>query len=374
MLGKVNIILAIKILELAITLDERLSKGSCRRTITMKDTFIEAVHHVLLMHSNPYGALHGGIALDWILTNATMSAMRASRKPTVVARLDHTFFINPIFVGENAIVSSWIDYIGNSSLESIVIVEAEDPSSGNRRLTTMSYVVLVAVDENLKPIPLDVCLKLTNKTERQLYMSAAERRKRRNVEIKDRKLRPLDLKPLRAIDPSYYLTSFRHAYPEDAIFHNAFFAGKLMYYMDELAGILGTRYAKSHVVTASVDATNFYAPIRIGNSIEIMAALTYVGKSSMEITIKVIASDDIEEKRTHTTTSYFTVVAVDENGRPRRVKPFEPKEPWQKNLYEEALRRKKLRDSMLREIKEKGFEFTPIKKLNEFQGNSCASS
>jgi acyl-CoA hydrolase len=347
---------------------------SCRRTISMRDTFAEAVHHVLPMYSNPYGALHGGMALNWILTSATMSAMRASRRPTVVARLDHTFFINPVLVGENAIIYSWIDYIGRSSLEATVIMEAEDPSTGERRLTTISYVVLVAVDENLRPVPVETCLSPSNELERELYLSAVERRKRREREISNRRRMPKDLEPLKPLDPEYYIVSYRYAYPEDAVFHNAFFAGKLMYYMDELAGILGTRYSRGAVVTAAVDATNFYAPIRIGNSIEMAAALTYIGRSSMEITIKVIARDDVKGERLHTTTSYFTVVAVDENGRPRRVRPFEPREEWQRELFLQAIQRKKLRERLLRELKEKGSEFAPLKQLHELQGYRGPSS
>ena len=334
--------------------------------MSMRDTLVETVYHILPMHSNPYGTLHGGMALNWILTNATMSAMRVSRRPTVVARLDHTFFINPVKVGQNATLYSWIDYIGRSSLEATVVMESENLASGKRRLTTLSYVVLVSVDDNLRPVPLGVCMRPENDLERRLYEQALLRRERREKEIVNRREMIGEIEAPPSLDEDYHIVSYRYAYPEDAVFHNAFFAGKLMYYMDELAGILGMRYSKGAVVTASVDATNFYAPIKIGDVIEMHASLSYVGRSSMEVTIKVIARDEIKGTKRHTTTSYFTLVAVNELGRPRKVPPFEPKSDVQRELFQKALERKKIRETMLKTLKDLEKSFDVIKELHKF--------
>jgi len=342
-----------------------IENKSCKKAISIKDTFVETVYHILPMYSNPYGALHGGMALNWILTNATMSAMRASRRPTVVARLDHTFFINPIKIGQNAILYSWIDYAGRSSLEATVVMESEDSVSGKRRLTTLSYVILVSVDDNLRPLPHYICIQPRTDLERRLYEQASARKERREKEIANRRKMIEEIEAPVALDENYHIVSYRYAYPEDAVFHNAFFAGKLMYYMDELAGILGTRYSKGAVVTASVDATNFYAPIKIGDVIEMHASLSYVGRSSMEITIKVIARNEVKGIKRHTTTSYFTLVAVDEMGKPRKVSPFEPKSNVQRDLFQKALKRKRIRENMLKTLKDLEKSFDTIKELHK---------
>ena len=326
----------------------------CTRRVRIRDTIVENVHHVLPMHSNPIGTLHGGIVLQWMITTSTLASMRLARKPTLLAGMEHVFFINPIRVGENAVFTSWVEYVGRTSMEVTTVVEAEDPSTGERKLTTVAHTTHVAVGPNLRPIPVEACVDAVSDEEKRLQEEANARRERRAQRISRRRELVKDLAPPRPLDERYVITSYRFAYPEDAVFHNAVFAGKLMYYLDELAGIIGLRYAHGPVVTAAVDATDFYAPILVGESIEMTAALTFVGRSSMEVTIKVIARDEAREEARHTTTSYFTVVHIGRDGRPRPVPPFEVKEEWQKMLAEEAKKRREVRLSLLAAMKETG--------------------
>lgn len=320
---------------------------------------METVNHVLPRHVNPLGTLHGGIMLQWMITAATLTSMRVARAPTVLAGMDHIFFLSPVRVGENAVITSWIDYIGRSSMEVTVRVEAENPIEGSRRLTTFSHMVLVAVDDELRPKPVGACITPRSSVEEELYEAAIRRREHRMARISTRKEAVRDVSPPRPLDPRYAVSSIRFAYPEDSIFHNAVFAGKLMYYLDELAGIIGLRYSGGPVVTAAVDATDFYAPIRVGESMNMYAALTYVGRSSMEVTIKVIARKEETGEEKHTTTSYFTVVALDEHGRPRPVKQFKVQEPWQAELYKRAEERRRRRLELLDAIKKSSFPGLP---------------
>ena len=326
----------------------------CSRVLRVSDTLFETVYHVLPKHSNPIGTLHGGIILDWMITTATMAATRASKNPTVLARMEHTFFVNPIRIHENVIMTSWVDYAGKSSLDVTVVVESENPVDGTRRLTTVSYMTLVAVDGNLRPVPHGVCIEAHSPIEVELHRSAEERRRRRLTELSAKKNLIRNLSPPKSLDKKYYITSYRFVYPEDTVFHAAMFAGRLLYYLDELAGILGLRYSRGPVVTAAVDATDFLTPLWVGESVEMHAALTYVGRSSMEITLKVIARNEITGEARHTTTSYFTIVALDYDGRPRPVPQFKPVERWQMELYKTALERKKRREALLRELKARG--------------------
>lgn len=326
----------------------------CSRRVRIRDTIVENVHHVLPMHSNPIGTLHGGIVLRWMITSSTLASIRLARKPTLLASMEHVFFINPIRVGENAVFTSWVEYVGRSSMEVTTLVEAEDPSTGTRKLTTIAHTTHVAVGPDLRPVPVESCVEAVGDSERRLQEEAIARRERRASRISRRRELVNDIRPPKPLDERYAITSYRFAYPEDAVFHNAVFAGKLMYYLDELAGILGTRYARGPVVTASVDATDFYAPIRAGESIEMAAALTYVGRSSMEITIKVVARNEATGESRHTTTSYFTVVHIGSDGKPRPVPPFEPSEEWQVKLAEEARRRRDIRLKLLAAMKETG--------------------
>jgi len=334
--------------------EPRGSAYNCKRHVSMHETLFETVYHVLPKHSNPIGALHGGIMLDWMITTATMTANRTARKAAVLARMEHTFFINPVRIHDNVILTAWVDYTGRSSLDVTAVVESENPRLGERRLTTVSYMTLVTVDDRLRPISHGVCLKPKGDVEEALYESAARRRSSRIRDLKTRIERKTDLKPPRPLDPRYYITSYRFVYPEDTVFHSAMFAGRLMYYLDELAGILGLRYTRGPVVTAAVDATDFLSPIWIGEAVEMHAALTYVGRKSLEVTLKVIARNEITGESRHTTTSYFTVVALDYDGRTREVPPFRIAEEWQKQLFDMALERKARRSRLLNELKSRG--------------------
>jgi acyl-CoA hydrolase len=289
-----------------------------------------------------------------MITTSTLASMRLARKPTLLAGMEHVFFVNPIRVGENAVFTSWVEYVGRSSMEVTTVVEAEDPSTGRRKLTTVAHTTHVAVGPDLRPVPVEACVDAVSSEERRLQEEAIARRERRAQRISRRKELVRDLTPPRPLDERYVITSYRFAYPEDVVFHNAVFAGKLMYYLDELAGIIGLRYARGPVVTAAVDATDFYAPILVGESIEMTAALTYVGRSSMEVTIKVVARNEARGDARHTTTSYFTVVHIGKDGRPEPVPPFEVREGWQRRLVEEAKRRREVRLKLLAAMKETG--------------------
>ncbi len=323
----------------------------CARRLRIRDTVLETINHVLIRHANPLGTLHGGVMLQWMITTATLAAMRLARAPAVLAGMDHIFFLSPVHVGENAILTAWVDYIGRSSMDVTVYVEAENPIKGERRLTTISHMVLVAVNDELRPVPVGVCIEPKGDVEVRLYEAAIERRKQRAGRLERRREAVGDTSPPRALDPRYSAVSMRFAYPEDAIFHNAVYAGKLMYYLDELAGIIGLRYSGGPVVTAAVDATDFYSPILVGEAIEMHAALTYVGRTTMEVTLKAIARREESGEARHTTTSYFTLVALDESGRPRRVPPYEPREEWQRELFEQAKARRARRLELLEALK-----------------------
>ena len=72
-------------------------------------------------------------------------------------------------------------------------------------------------------------------------------------------------------------------------------------------------------VTASVDRVDFYNPINIGDLVTFYASVNLVGKTSMEVGVKVIAENILKGIKIHANTLYFTMVALDENARPTEV-------------------------------------------------------
>jgi acyl-CoA hydrolase len=107
--------------------------------------------------------------------------------------------------------------------------------------------------------------------------------------------------------------------PLDANVSGNVHGGNIMKLADEAAGVVAIRHSGRNVVTATVDRFDFHAPVYVGNLVTIKASMNYVGKTSMEIGVRVEAEDLRTGKKTHTNSCYITMVAIDADGRPVEV-------------------------------------------------------
>jgi len=121
------------------------------------------------------------------------------------------------------------------------------------------------------------------------------------------------------------------------------FGGVVMGWIDIAGAIAAARYARSPVVTVSIDHMHFIVPIKIGFTVLIHAQVTYVGNTSMEVEVSVDAENSQTGEVRKATTAFLTYVAVDEFGRPRKVPPMVPKSDEEKSRYKEAEKRRKIR-------------------------------
>lgn len=131
--------------------------------------------------------------------------------------------------------------------------------------------------------------------------------------------------------------------PDMANFSGKVHGGAILKKLDEVAYACASRYAGSYVVTLSVDQVLFKQPIHVGELVTFLASVNHVGRSSMEIGIKVVAESIREKVIRHTISCYLTMVAVDESGRPASVPPLKLETPVQKLRFEKAALRKELR-------------------------------
>ncbi len=141
------------------------------------------------------------------------------------------------------------------------------------------------------------------------------------------------------------MSTVRLMMPTDANIMGNVFGGAIMRYMDEVAGIVAWRHAGKNVVTASIDRMNFFAPVYVGNLLIMRASVNYVGKTSMEIGVRIEAQDPMSKKGTHTGSCYLTFVALDGKGRPTAIPPLKVATPTQRRRFNEALARRKLREA-----------------------------
>ncbi len=140
--------------------------------------------------------------------------------------------------------------------------------------------------------------------------------------------------------------------PEMANFSGKVHGGHILRLLDQVAFACAARYCKNYVVTISLDQVTFRAPINVGDLVTFRANVNYVGKTSMEVGVKVIAEDLHTKAKRHTNSGYFTMVAIDDNRKPIAVPPLELETEFERKLYEAAVMRKQMREEAVRKNKE----------------------
>ena len=134
--------------------------------------------------------------------------------------------------------------------------------------------------------------------------------------------------------------------PDMANFSGKVHGGAILKLLDQVAFACAARYCRRYVVTLSLDQVTFNQPINVGELVSFRANVNYVGRSSMEVGVKVIAEDLHSKKKRHTNSCYFTMVAVDDNGKPIPAPHLELKTEFERKLYEAAQMRKKMREEI----------------------------
>ena len=129
------------------------------------------------------------------------------------------------------------------------------------------------------------------------------------------------------------------------------FGGVILSMMDQVAGVSAFRHAKAPVVTASIDRVDFREPIRVGDLVIMKASVNYVGRSSMEVGVRVEAEDLMTGTRRHTNSCYLTFVVVDRAGRPIQTPSLvvETEEERRRYARAELRRRRRLDERNLEE-------------------------
>ena len=154
-------------------------------------------------------------------------------------------------------------------------------------------------------------------------------------------MNPLD--PFVSADKQTELSMSVLMTPDMANFSGNVHGGTILKLLDQVAYACASRYSGSYVVTLSVDKVLFKEPIHVGELVTFLASVNHVGKTSMEIGIRVEAQNIQKRTIRHTNTCYFTMIAVDENRKPIAAPPLEIKNDLQRCRFEAAEQRKMTR-------------------------------
>jgi acyl-CoA hydrolase len=104
--------------------------------------------------------------------------------------------------------------------------------------------------------------------------------------------------------------------PQDANPAGNVHGGVVVKIIDEAAGVVATRHCRTNVVTASIDRMDFHTPVLVGDLLHFKASLNYVGRTSMEIGVRVEAENLLTGAVRHAASAYLTFVAIDKQGKP----------------------------------------------------------
>lgn len=138
--------------------------------------------------------------------------------------------------------------------------------------------------------------------------------------------------------------------PAYANFGGKIHGGILLSLMDKVAYACASKHAGNYCVTVSVENVEFLEPVEVGEMVTMFASVNYVGKSSMVIGIKVIAENFKIGTVKHTNTSYFTMVAKGDDGRPTEVPGLILESKEEVKRFLEAIKRREIRTGYKKEL------------------------
>jgi len=145
-----------------------------------KESRIVKMSHVLPPDTNTHGTLFGGKLMSYIDDVASLSATRHSHRTVVTASTDSVHFLTPITPNDAVMLESYVVSTGRTSMEVFVKVIAENLYTGERRISATSFLTLVALDENNKPVPVPPVIPMT-KEETKLHELAPQRAEMRRA-------------------------------------------------------------------------------------------------------------------------------------------------------------------------------------------------
>lgn len=331
---------------------------------TIAETTVEKIHWVFPEHAGAPGQIHGGRMMQWITEAGTMAAARTARGHVVLGAMDDIDFLHPVKVGEIAILRAQVEYVGRSSLEVGVRVWAENVTTGRRSVTLNSHLVFVSAGEDGRPRPVPGRIEPGSAAEAEVVEAARQRREQRLARLTRQRAaearagaRPVSGgagPPGAGADadaPRWRFESVRPVLPEDLLFGQMMFAGKLLMALDEAGGILCMRYCRGFVMTACLDALDFYSPIWAHEVVTFRAGLNHVGRSSLEVGVQVLAEKPWTGEVRHACTAFLTYVHLGADLRPAPCPPFRPETAGERGRWEAALARRERRLERVKRLK-----------------------
>lgn len=150
----------------------------------VSESSIETSYLMMPQHANPAGKIYGGTILSMADAVAYMCAARHSTPNCVTVAVDQVDFREPIHIGEVVTFKASVNYVGRTSMEIGIRIEAEDLQTGDRRHTNSCYFTMVSVDKNSKPVPAPPLILETPDQERRFQEGRIRREHAKELSVK----------------------------------------------------------------------------------------------------------------------------------------------------------------------------------------------
>lgn len=153
------------------------------------DSRVETTHLMMPNFANPAGKIYGGTILSLADSVAYMCAARHSTPSCVTVSVDQVDFREPIEIGEVVVFKACINYVGRTSMEVGIRIEAESLQTGLRRHTNSCYFTMVAIGHDGKPTPVPPLITETADEKRRFKEGRIRREHAKELSEKRRALR-----------------------------------------------------------------------------------------------------------------------------------------------------------------------------------------
>ena len=140
------------------------------------------------------------------------------------------------------------------------------------------------------------------------------------------------------------LSIFEEIFPGDTNAYGTIFGGRILALMDRAAGLVASRFAHCHFITASIDTIKFRAPVKLGETLEVEARVIYTSHRTCAVKVMVYAIEMTLWDRRPCCEGTLFMVGIGADGKPTAIPTLTPVTDEDKRLWDEA---KSLHDRML---------------------------
>ena len=306
--------------------------------------------------TNPHGNVHGGTILKLVEQAGNIVATRHCNKGkegknpviTILARVDHIDFIQPMYVGEISQLQAAVTYTSPHSMEVTVDVWAENVRTGTRRHTNTATLWYVAVptggeckfSDKLNPVSVPH-LKGLSVEEQQNGQERYEKQKHERLALNEKRRPNIELSyyPHPDVERHTILASqstLASIVLQSDCINNYVVGGTLMKMMDNTVVICAIRHCRTYVVTACINAINFLKPVRNGEVMFFTAWPTFTSNRSIEVEVTCEAEGP-HGRSQRIASAYFTCVVIGDQGVP--IVPLKLQTEEERQRFEEGKKR-----------------------------------